>query len=169
MSTEFLNPLESRRIDENCIGLGISKLQLMENAGRAVAICAMNKFDTLSQQCNRKIAVICGLGNNGGDGLVAARHLSRNFDVDVILIGTECSIKTEQARNNWNTIKRMDASIKLADGNSMFSLESPLTRLDEFDLIIDGIFGTGIHGTVREPELSVIDIINAIAGLQNLY
>lgn len=160
MSTEFLNPLESHRIDENCVGLGISKLQLMENAGRAVAICAMNKFDTLSQKGNRKIAVICGLGNNGGDGLVAARHLSRNFDVDVILIGTECSIKTEEARSNWNTIKRMDASIKLFDGNSMFSLKSPLKRLDEFDLIIDGIFGTGIHGTVQEPESSVIDILN---------
>jgi NAD(P)H-hydrate epimerase len=161
MSTEFLNPLESRRIDENCVGLGISKLQLMENAGQAVATCVMNKFTTLSPQHKRKIAVICGLGNNGGDGLVAARHLSRNFDVDVILIGTECSIKTEETRNNWNTIKKMDASIKLIDANSMFNLKSPLMRLDEFDLIIDGIFGTGIHGNVQEPESSVIDILNA--------
>jgi NAD(P)H-hydrate epimerase len=161
MSTEFLTPLESRRIDENCVGLGISKLQLMENAGRAVAICAMNKFATLPLQCKRKIAVICGLGNNGGDGLVAARHLSRNCDVYVILIGTECSIKTKETRNNWNTIKKMDTSIKLVDANSMFSPKSPLMRLDEFDLIIDGIFGTGIRGTVQEPESSIIDILNA--------
>ncbi len=161
MATKFLNPTESRRIDENCIGLGVSKLQLMENAGQAVAICAMNKSTTLSQQPKRKIAVICGLGNNGGDGLVAARHLSRNFDVDVILIGTECSIKTEETRNNWNTIKKMDASIKLIDANSMFNPKSPLMRLDEFDLIIDGIFGTGIHGNVQEPQSTVIDIVNA--------
>ncbi len=161
MSTEFLNLLESRRIDENCVELGVSKLLLMENAGRAVATYVKSKFNDLSLQREGKVAVICGLGNNGGDGFVAARHLSRNLDVHVILIGNECSIKTEEARTNWNTLKKMDTSIKLTDENSMFNRESPLKRLDEFDVIIDGIFGTGIHGTIFEPESSVIDLLNA--------
>jgi hydroxyethylthiazole kinase-like uncharacterized protein yjeF len=161
MSTEFLNLLESRRIDENCVALGVSKLLLMENAGCAVATCVKNKFNDLHLQRKGKVVVICGLGNNGGDGIVAARHLSQNFDVYVILVGNECSIKTEEARTNWNILKKLDISIKLIDGNSMFNRESPLTRLDEFDVIIDGIFGTGIHGTIREPESSIIDLLNA--------
>ncbi len=161
MSTEFPDLLESRRIDENCAELGVSKLLLMENAGRAVATHVRRKFNDMSLQRNGKVAVICGLGNNGGDGFVVARHLSRNFEVHVILIGTECSIKTEEALTNWHILKKMDASIKLTDVNSMFNNESPLKRLDEFDVIIDGIFGTGIRGTVSEPESSVIDSINA--------
>jgi NAD(P)H-hydrate epimerase len=161
MSTESLNLQETRRIDENCVELGVSKLMLMENAGRAVATYVKNKFNDLSLKREGKVAVICGLGNNGGDGFVAARHLSRNLDVHVILIGSECSIKTEEARTNWNVLKRMDTSIKLIDVNSMFNRESPLERLDEFDMIIDGIFGTGVYGTIHEPESSVIDLVNA--------
>jgi len=71
---------DMRRLDENCKFFGIDTLRLMENAGRAVA-------DAVKDVCEGgKVAVFAGYGNNGGDALVAARHIP--FDVDVFLVGT---------------------------------------------------------------------------------
>ncbi|RLG22121.1 hypothetical protein DRN72_02890 [Methanosarcinales archaeon] len=75
---------DMRRLDENCKFFGIDTLRLMENAGRAVADAVK---DVVKDVCEgRKVAVFAGYGNNGGDALVAARHIP--FDVDVFLVGT---------------------------------------------------------------------------------
>ena len=76
-----------KRLDENCRFFGIDTLRLMENAGRAVA-------DVVKQICEGgKVAVFVGRGNNGGDALVAARHIP--FEVDVFLVGS--SDRSEEA------------------------------------------------------------------------
>jgi len=161
MPIEPLSADEMRRIDENCVGLGISKLQLMENAGKAVAE-RVRQLCKDSGRSSKTIAVICGLGNNGGDGFVAARHLAHDFAVHVVLIGHEKALKTEESRKNWKILEHLDHSVTLCQGSSIFGAESPLTKLESYDLLVDAILGTGVAGPVREPVRTVIDLINRV-------
>ena len=88
-----------RRIDDNAKLLGITPIQLMENAGKAVAEVIEKEIGNVK---GRHIAVICGLGNNGGDGFVTARHLaSKGAHVTVILLGRHDKIRTREALHNW--------------------------------------------------------------------
>jgi len=159
MPLEPLSTEEMRRIDENCVGLGISKLQLMENAGKAVAE-RVRQLCKGSRDSSKSIAIICGLGNNGGDGFVAARHLSRDFAVHVVLVGHEKALKTVESRKNWKILEYLDHSVTLCQGASIFGPESPLKTLEGYNLLVDAILGTGLAGPVREPERTVIHLIN---------
>jgi ADP-dependent NAD(P)H-hydrate dehydratase / NAD(P)H-hydrate epimerase len=159
MPLESLSVESMRRIEENCVGLGISKLQLMENAGKAIADQVRHLFKS-SRIPPNKIVVVCGLGNNGGDGFVAARHLSREFTVHVVLVGYESALKTDEAQKNWDALKHLDCSVALHQGSAIFSPESPLKNLASYNILIDAILGTGFIGSVREPEKTVIQLIN---------
>jgi NAD(P)H-hydrate epimerase len=159
MPLEPLSAEEMRRIDENCVGLGISKLQLMENAGKAVAERVRQLWKG-SRGSSKSIAIICGLGNNGGDGFVAARHLSRDFAVHVVLVGHEKALKTVESRKNWKILEYLDHSVTLCQGASIFGPESPLKTLEGYNLLVDAILGTGLAGPVREPERTAIHLIN---------
>ncbi|MGZ4939023.1 MAG: NAD(P)H-hydrate dehydratase [Halobacteriota archaeon] len=159
MPFEPLSFEEIRRLDENCVALGISKLQLMENAGKAVAEHIRHLHNT-SQRPIESVVVVCGLGNNGGDGFVAARHLSREFKVSVVLAGCERSLKTEEAQHNWNILKNLDHSVTLHTAPAIFSPGSPLMELNEYDLIVDALLGTGLSGALREPERTIVQLIN---------
>jgi hydroxyethylthiazole kinase-like uncharacterized protein yjeF len=136
-------------IDANCEYLGVKSLQLMENAGASVAVSVKNKVKS------GRVVIIAGKGNNGGDAFVAARHLS-GYDTKVCLVGRKEEIKTQEARHNWNVLeKTMIPLIQITDSTGF---DPNLLR--NADIIIDGIFGTGVKGKIREPESSVIDVIN---------
>lgn len=136
-------------IDENCEYLGIKSLQLMENAGAGVARLVKEK------KHGGKITIIAGKGNNGGDAFVTARHLS-GMDVTVLLIGRKEEIKTQEARHNWNTLEKTSIPLyQVTDSTQLPSL------LKNTGIIVDGIFGTGIKGKIKEPESTAIDLINA--------
>jgi NAD(P)H-hydrate epimerase len=146
---EAISSSRMAAIDANCEYLGIKRLQLMENAGAAVAGVVKNRISS------GKVVVIAGKGNNGGDAFVAARHLS-NYDVTVILIGREEEIKTSEALHNWNALEKTTIPlIQLADSTAFDH-----ALIKNADMIIDGILGTGIKGKIREPESTAIDIIN---------
>ncbi|MGA7076473.1 MAG: NAD(P)H-hydrate epimerase, partial [Halobacteriota archaeon] len=159
MPLEPLSAEDMRRIEENCVGLGISKLQLMENAGKAVAERVRHLYKG-SRSPSNKIVVVCGLGNNGGDGFVVARHLSSEFAVHVVLVGCEKALKTDESQKNWNALKHLDYSVTLHQGAAIFSPESPLKNLEGYSVLVDAILGTGLTGPVREPEKTVIKLIN---------
>jgi len=159
MPVEPLSVEEIRRIEENCVGLGISKLQLMENAGKAVAEQIRHLYKS-SRIPTNKVVVVCGLGNNGGDGFVVARHLSSEFSVQVVLVGCESALKTEEAQKNWDALKHLDYSVSLYQGPAIFGPGSPLNNLTSYDILVDAILGTGLIGAVRELEKSVIQLIN---------
>ncbi|MBE0521740.1 MAG: NAD(P)H-hydrate dehydratase [Candidatus Methanoperedenaceae archaeon] len=136
-------------IDENCEYLGIKSLQLMENAGAGVARLVKEKKHGV------KITIIAGKGNNGGDAFVTARHLS-GMDVTVLLIGRKEEIKTQEARHNWNALEKTSIPLyQVTDSTQLPSL------LKNTGIIVDGIFGTGIKGKIKEPESTAIDLINA--------
>ena len=94
---------ESRILDRNSEYLGVSTLQLMENAGKAISDEVAVRYPTKSE-----IVVYAGSGRNGGDGMVAARHLaSRGYRVNLILAGTPSEIHDEATSVNWRAINAM--------------------------------------------------------------
>ena len=102
-----------------------------------------------------EVLVFAGLGNNGGDGLVIARHLAGyGFNVTVFLLGEPDNIRSEECSWNWNLLEKMK-SVKLLTGANLEDLNNL-----EFEIIIDGILGTGISGEIREPQASAITYIN---------
>ena len=141
------------QIEENGHQMGFSRKFMMENAGAVAAKRLVEKFGGVK---SKNILVFAGLGNNGGDGLVIARHLAGyKSRVTVFLLGEPDNIRSEECSWNWNLLEKME-SIKLLVGGN-FDL---LNNLDEFDLIVDGILGTGISGEIREPHASAITFIN---------
>ncbi len=142
-----ISPEEMNAIDANCEYLGISALQLMENAGAALA----NEIKNMAM--GKRIAIIAGRGNNGGDAFVAARHLD-GFDVTVFLIGRARDITTEEARRNWNVLKNLGFDLREVTDSRDIDLSS-------YDLVLDALFGTGVRGPIRGLEAEVIDLINS--------
>ena len=140
------------QIEENGHQMGFLKKFMMENAGAAATKILVEKFGDVK---SKNILVFAGLGNNGGDGLVIARHLSGyGSNVTVFLLGEPDNIRSEECSWNWNLLEKMK-SIKLLTGGNLDHLNSL-----EFDIIIDGILGTGISGKIREPHSSAITFIN---------
>ena len=140
------------QIEENGHQMGFLRKFMMENAGAAAVKRLVEKFDDIK---SKNILVFAGLGNNGGDGLVIARHLAGyGTRVTVFLLGEPDNIRSEECSWNWNLLEKMK-SIKLLTGGSLDDLNNL-----EFDIIIDGILGTGISGEIREPQSSAITFIN---------
>jgi hydroxyethylthiazole kinase-like uncharacterized protein yjeF len=135
---------------------GISSLQLMENAGGAIAEFLREKFDGLAQ---RKIIVLCGKGNNGGDGLVIARLLKESgCSLEVVLFADPGATEGDAAVN----LKRWQQSLgKLHVVTSSAEWDPVRAELDSADLVVDALLGTGLRGPVEGLLSSVIADVNA--------
>ena len=130
--------------------MGFLKKFMMENAGAASVRQLVEKLGSVESKI---ILIFVGLGNNGGDGLVMARHLAGyGAKVTVMLLGTQDNIKTEESNWNWSILQKMP-SVKLMSGDSFDFDFKP-------DVIVDAILGTGISGEIREPYASAINYIN---------
>ena len=138
------------RIEENGHQMGFLRKFMMENAGAAAVRRLVDKVGDVS---SKKVLVFAGLGNNGGDALVISRHLAGyGAAVTLVLLGSQDKIKTEESRWNWQLLEKMH-SVRLITG------DTPQYSFD-VDVIVDGILGTGISGTIREPYASAISFIN---------
>lgn len=137
---------------------GMKKMLMMENAGFGVAEFILKKFKNKKLE-NFKILAVCGTGNNGGDAMVAARHLaSLNLNIRVILLGDPTSIKTDEASTNFQVINKMNRTIDLV---KLKNIDTKIKKdILDADIVIDGIFGTGIKGDILNPHLSIIKLIN---------
>ena len=132
--------------------MGFLKKFMMENAGAAAVRRLIEKAGSVD---SKNIVIFVGLGNNGGDGLVMARHLAGyGAKVTVMLLGTPDKIKTEESNWNWSILKKMP-SVKLMSNSSIDFDFKP-------DILVDAILGTGITGEIREPYASAINYINEI-------
>ncbi|OYD16700.1 hypothetical protein CH330_02010 [candidate division WOR-3 bacterium JGI_Cruoil_03_51_56] len=143
-----MKSLDRLAIDE----LGIPGIMLMENAGRSVVDSLESAKGTLS---NRVIAVICGKGNNGGDGFVVARHLgNRGAHPFCFLLAKIKDLKSDALTN---------AKILLNAGIGISEISKPeeLTGIfDHADIIVDAIFGTGLASAPRGIYADTIRLIN---------
>jgi NAD(P)H-hydrate epimerase len=129
---------------------GIPSIILMENA----AIACVNELSKDFELTKKSVAIFCGKGNNGGDGFAIARHLhNMGADVSVYLV---CGNKfSGDAQINFDIITRMNIKIEIITDtdNLKYIIKSN-------DIIIDAVYGTGIHGTVRGISYDVIEEIN---------
>jgi len=140
------------QIEENGHQMGFLRKFMMENAGAASVKRLIEKFGDIK---SKSVLVFAGLGNNGGDGLVIARHLSGyGSNVTVFLLGEPDNIRSEECSWNWSLLEKMK-SVKLFTGGNLDHLNNL-----EFDIIIDAVLGTGISGKIREPQASAITFVN---------
>jgi|Deesub1362A_J573_1020465.scaffolds.fasta_scaffold01478_2 NAD(P)H-hydrate epimerase len=161
---DVITPKEMEVIDNNCEYLGIPKILLMENAGRAVYEELLKILNS-----NEKIYVFCGTGNNGGDGFVVARHLSKCYDVSLILLGRSENIKTYESRENFKILKNIsefgDLTIEeVILPNDILDIIERIeqnTKKGEV-IVIDAMLGTGVKGELREPFKTAVTELNRI-------
>jgi NAD(P)H-hydrate epimerase len=114
--------------------------------------------ETNTKVVGKRIVAVCGGGNNGGDAMVCMRHLSYNPEAKytVLLLIDPRDLRTDEARENWAILKRLD-SVELLWSNKIDQIKS---KILDSDILIDGILGTGVSGTIREPHSSAIEYIN---------
>lgn len=146
--------------DENSEWLGIPKHLLMECAGYSFTQKIIKEFDLKPYD---RVLIFSGLGNNGGDSFVIARHLSSSkIYATLILCGLPEKIRTEEGRLNWKIINNLDLAIDIIivkDSSEFADIQKQIKEM-KFNTIIDGLLGTGIQGKLREPISSAIDVIN---------
>lgn len=155
---EILTGEQMRRIDRRAIeSLGIPSLILMESAGRGIADALMDEYPDAA---SRPIVVLCGKGNNGGDGLVAARHLARRgIRSRVLLFGSAAEISGD-ASVNLRAARASGLEVEeIADEATWSRVRGDLNRLGA--LVLDALLGTGVRGGARGLLAGVIDDVNA--------
>ncbi len=135
-------------LDSNSEYFGVPTFELMENAGRGLADFIMKNIDS------KNILFFCGTGNNGGDGFVAARYLSKKYNVSVFLTGKE--INTKVAQENFSKLKKTNAKIYTND-----NLNKIDNLIDENEVIIDSMLGIGLTGSLRVPIDTIVKKINS--------
>jgi len=149
---KIVNAQEMQQIDRITIEhYGIAGTLLMERAGLSV-VAQINKLFP-----ERKVFVLCGGGNNGGDGLVIARVLhNQGRDVEVLLTVSPDTLRGD-ARINYNAAKKFGVKIKAFKGFLTRSSSHPGGTC----LIVDALLGTGLNKEVRRPLSDIIGKVNA--------
>ncbi|MGA2766709.1 MAG: NAD(P)H-hydrate dehydratase [Candidatus Bathyarchaeia archaeon] len=142
---------DMRALESNAEYFGVSRLLLMENAGHNVALEVASRFKP-----GKSVAVFCGLGGNGGDGFVAARHLScMGFKARIILAGKAREISDKAALENWHALQFLSDTIPVEE-----VYDSTLVPKTTADIVIDALLGTGAKGSLRPPILQLVERIN---------
>lgn len=151
----FFTGQQVRTAEENAVSMGMSWLRLMENAGAAAGRVIREHFTVQG----KKAVVVCGQGNNGGDGYVVARKLHES-GASVTIIRATGKPLTENALEMSN--RAVDLSIRMIDYAENQS-EAALI-ISKADIIIDALFGTGFHGVPTGFSGELIEFMNAAKG-----
>jgi len=153
-SREAIREVDRRAVDE----FGIPSILLMENAARALAGAALRLANTRPA----RILILCGPGNNGGDGLAAARFLL-NESADVVI-----ALAFDPARSKGDPAVHLEIAHRLGVPLAQIDESRPPDHLDslvasagEPDLIIDALLGTGLTSPLRDPIAAIVPWINA--------
>ena len=153
----ILTSAQMREADRFTIeDIGIPSLVLMENAGRQVVAAIEATYET---HLAGRVAVLCGRGNNGGDGFVVARTLlQRGVDTSVFVIGSLTDVRGD-ARTNLDILGRLGVTVvEIADEQTW---ELHFSEISQCTLIVDAILGTGLKSAVTGMLETVIADVNA--------
>lgn len=152
----ILDTAQMREADRRTIhDLGIPARVLMENAGRQVAGAIENTFDDFPLM---RVTVLCGRGNNGGDGFVAARVLIEHcIEVRVYLLGSAADV-TGDARANLDVLRRLGVDVVEVANAADWELVG--TSALDVDLIVDALCGTGLRGPIHGLIETVVADVN---------
>ena len=149
---------EVRSLDGKAIhDYGIPGVVLMENAGRGATDVAQAMIAGIDAP---RVAILCGRGNNGGDGFVMARHLhNRGIPVETFYTARIADAGDGEGAVNMRIVQAM--GLPLAEVVTAEDVAALSKQLGEYDLIVDALLGTGLTGDVREPLRSLIEAVNA--------
>ncbi len=149
----LLNSKEMAEVDRETIEtLGIPGIVLMENASRGVAEVVYRYTEGSS------VLIVCGKGNNGGDGLAVARHLyNLGYDVEVVLTSSPENLKGD-AKLNYDVVSKLPIPVHVIDSDE--KLVEFYSLVKESSLIVDALFGTGLSKPLTGFYKDVVDVIN---------
>ncbi|MCB9853217.1 MAG: NAD(P)H-hydrate epimerase [Phycisphaerales bacterium] len=155
----YLTREQVRDVDRRAIeDFGIPGIVLMENAGRNAMAIILARLRELNRTDAGTIAIVCGRGNNGGDGFVIARHVSNAGSHVEIFLACEPDALKGDALTNYSIAVRMQLPMYRFYAESDIAECAP--RLQSATIIVDAILGTGFSGDVRSPLNLVIQAIN---------
>lgn len=140
--------------------LGTPGERLMEQAGYAVAATARATLRTANRPPGAVVLILCGPGNNGGDGFVAARHLAKaGIRTAAVLVSPEEQPGTADALANWERLGDIAGAerIHVATAHDCAMLHN---GLDRAALVVDALLGTGVRGLLRDPIRTAVDLIS---------
>ena len=153
LNTEQMREADRRTIDD----IGIPSIVLMENAGRQAVAAMEAAFEDLAAS---RVAVVCGRGNNGGDGFVVARTLvQRGVETSVFLLGSVAEVRGD-ARANLEVLGRLGMTVVEITNAQEWELN--FTQISDCDLVVDAILGTGFRGKLSGLLETVVADVNAL-------
>ena len=153
--TIILTRDQVRTVDALAISeLAFPSIVLMENAGKNCADWILTRFDDF------RAVVFCGVGNNGGDGFVIARHLhNHGINVRIFVVGDLTKL-TPDAKTNYTVSSAMKLPYTVL--SSVAEINNACESLRTQDIVVDALLGTGFSGSVREPMSCAIQAINNV-------
>lgn len=153
LNTEQMREADRRTIED----IGIPSIVLMENAGRQSVAAMEAAFDDLAAS---RVAVVCGRGNNGGDGFVVARTLvQRGVETSVFLLGSVAEVRGD-ARANLEVLGRLGMTVVEITNAQEWELN--FTQVSDCNLVVDAILGTGFRGKLSGLLETVVADLNAL-------
>jgi hydroxyethylthiazole kinase-like uncharacterized protein yjeF len=153
LNTQQMREADRRTIDD----VGIPAIVLMENAGRQAVAAMEAAFEDLATS---HVGVLCGRGNNGGDGFVVARTLlQRGVETSVFLLGSVAEVRGD-ARTNLQVLGRIGVTVVEITNAQEWELHS--SEISRCDLLVDAILGTGFHGRLSGLLETVVADVNGL-------
>jgi NAD(P)H-hydrate epimerase len=153
----MISSLDVGVLDLNSDQLGINVEDLMENAGKALAE-EIQKRDPK----RKRIVIVVGSGNNGGDGMVAARYLSHwKVPVEVVFLRPTSKIRTEISRNAYKELPKDVDKTVIVPGQIKEQLKASLKGAG---IVVDGLLGSGAKGALRSDFAQAVKVMNAFKG-----
>ena len=144
--------------DRKAQRLGVSGRELMEQAGTAVAAAARALLNSTDRPSSGQVLILAGPGNNGGDAFVAARRLAEaGTRSHVVLVSAATRPGTPDAAANWARLDGV-ALVQRMHATSGREVAILLNGIERAALVIDGLLGTGVRGTLREPIEQAVDL-----------
>jgi hydroxyethylthiazole kinase-like uncharacterized protein yjeF len=155
MGREEVRAVDAWAIQE----IGMPGVVLMENAGRSCAELVQQK---LANRAHARVCIFCGTGNNGGDGFVIARHLiDAGFHVRIMLCGQRSKVRGD-ARIHLEILERLGHTVESLDPGTCSSSVCVMAFADDASLVVDALFGTGLHGDLTGEYRSLVEAINGL-------
>jgi ADP-dependent NAD(P)H-hydrate dehydratase / NAD(P)H-hydrate epimerase len=138
---------------------GVPGQRLMEHAGAAVAASVKAIAEATERWMRGPILILCGPGNNGGDGFVAARYLAKaGAEVAAVLVSGGARPATPDAGRNWDRLDRQPRVTRIHAG-SVADLRLLSKDIDRASVVVDALLGTGVRGELRDPVRTAVEVV----------
>lgn len=145
--------------DRRAQAMGVPGQRLMEHAGAAVAAAVKSIAEATDRWGTGPVLILCGPGNNGGDGLVAARYLARaGAEVAAVLVSVPARPSTPDAGRNWDRLDREPRVTRMHAGSAS-DLRVLARDVDKASIVVDALLGSGVHGELRDPIRAAVDLV----------